>query len=441
MSIGNQAQAVLLLTAHFGKPKKNEPKPLSPTEWGRFAKWLKDHGISPEALLQQGSDDVLADWVDRTVTPERVKHLLARAGALGLAAERWERAGLWVLTRADPSYPARLKQRLRTDSPPVLFGCGRRSLLNQGGIAVVGSRHPSEQDLAFAGHLGGEVARQGLSVVSGGARGVDEAAMSGALEREGTAVGILSDSLLRAATSARYRKALMAGNLALVSSFNPEAGFDVGNAMARNKYVYCLADAAIVVTASSGRGGTWNGATENLRKGWVPLWVKRQPDPVSGNSELVKRGAKWLPDDGLRLSELFAQVSAEPESRTVRIPPDVLTAQSSVSDGSVEYRPETGNADLTTADEKVSDSRCGYDDFLLRLESLTAKAPATREQLLKSIDVSKKQLSDWLRRAVGEGRVGKLSKPVRYQSKPHPTFQSSLFDDTQPASGMHNGTG
>jgi predicted Rossmann fold nucleotide-binding protein DprA/Smf involved in DNA uptake len=307
MSISNQTQAVLLLTTYLGKPTEGEPKPLSPTEWGRFAQWLKDHEVFPDALLEQDPAGVLADWVDRTVTPERIRHLLARAGALGLAAEKWERAGLWVLTRAGPVYPARLKKRLKTNSPPVLFGCGRRSLLNQGGIAVVGSRYPSKQDLAFTTHLGGEAALQGLSVVSGGARGVDEAAISGALEREGTAVGVLSNSLLRAATSAKYRKALMAGDLALVSPFNPEAGFDVGNAMARNRYIYCLADAAIVIAAGKGKGGTWNGATENLRKGWVPLWVKSHQDPASGNSELVKRGAQWLPDGELQLTALSAR--------------------------------------------------------------------------------------------------------------------------------------
>ncbi len=441
MSISTQTQAVLLLTTYFGKPMKDEPKPLSPTEWGRFAQWLKDHEVFPDALLRQDPAGVLADWVDRTVTPERIRHLLARAGALGLAAEKWERAGLWVLTRADPVYPARLKKRLKTASPPVLFGCGRRNLLNQGGIAVVGSRYPSEQDLAFTRHMGGEAALQGLSVVSGGARGVDEAAMSGALEREGTAVGVLSNSLLRAATSAKYRKALMAGDIALVSPFNPEAGFDVGNAMARNRYIYCLADAAIVIAAGKERGGTWSGATENLKKGWVPLWVKSHQDPASGNSELVKRGAQWLPDGEIQLSALFAPDLAKPMDRSGPRLFDGPTPQSSASDGSVEYRPGSGSADLPAAGKEVPDSRRGYDHFLHQLELLTARAPATPEQLLKSIDVSRTQLNDWLGRAVGEGYAGKLSKPLRYQWKPQQPRQSSLFDDTQPASEEHNGTG
>jgi len=428
LNINNQTQAVLLLTTYFGKPAKDEPKPLSPVEWGRLAHWFKDHEVLPETLLRRDPEGVLAGWVDRTITPGRIRHLLDRAGALGLAAEKWARAGLWVMTRADPVYPARLKKRLKTDSPPVLFGCGRRSLLNLGGIAIVGSRHASEQDLAFTSRLGGEVAKQGLSVVSGGARGVDEAAMSGALEREGTAVGILADSLLRVATSAKYRKALMAKDLVLVSPFNPDAGFDVGNAMARNKYVYCLADAAIVIAASKERGGTWNGAVENLKKGWVPLWVKSHQDPASGNSELVKRGAQWLPDG--EPSALSVRDLMEPEDQPDSGLPYILALESSVSDGSGEYRPESGSVDLPAADAGAPDGQRGYDFFLHRLKQLTAEAPATPEQL-KSGDVSSTQLSDWLKRAVSEGHVRKLSRPVRYQREP----QRDLFDDTNPVHG------
>jgi predicted Rossmann fold nucleotide-binding protein DprA/Smf involved in DNA uptake len=254
--------------------------------------------------------DCLEGWLDPTVTPDRLRYLLGRSGALGLALEKWQRAGLWVMTRSDPDYPGRLKKRLKLEAPPVLFGCGNRRLLDQGGIAVIGSRAASEEDLAYTSHLGAEIASQGFSVVSGGARGVDEAAIAGALEREGTAVGVLSDSLLRATTTAKYRQGLMAKNLALVSPFNPEAGFDVGNAMARNKYVYCLADAAVVVATSKESGGTWNGAIEDLKRGWIPLWVKRHDDPDSGNAALVERGAKWLPGGDLNVSSLASQEPA-----------------------------------------------------------------------------------------------------------------------------------
>ena len=57
----------------------------------------------------------------------------------------------------------------------------------------------------------------------------------------GAVIGVMADSLLKAATSAKWRRGLMDGHVVLVSPFYPEAGFNAGNAMARNKYIYCLA--------------------------------------------------------------------------------------------------------------------------------------------------------------------------------------------------------
>jgi predicted Rossmann fold nucleotide-binding protein DprA/Smf involved in DNA uptake len=300
MSASPQTQAILLLTVAFTKPAPGDPEPLTPAEWGRFASWLKGQEKSPELLLT--SDDPMAflqDWSDPSVTPERIRHLLGRSGAMGLALEKWQRAGLWVMTRADPDYPIRLKKRLKLEAPPVLFGCGDRGLLHRAGIAVVGSRAANEEELLDASKIAAEIASQGFSVVSGGARGVDEAAMLSALERQGTVAGVLADSLLRAATSAKYRRGLMGKNLVLTSPFNPDAGLDAGNAMARNKYIYCLADAAVVVAA-----GKENGAAENLKHGWVPLWVREHANPESGNAALVQQGARWLPGGELVVSAL-----------------------------------------------------------------------------------------------------------------------------------------
>ncbi len=114
--------------------------------------------------------------------------------------------------------------------------------------------------------------------------------MTSALRSEGTVVGIVADSLLRTATSKRYREYLLSGHLALISLFNPNVGFNVGNAMSRNKYIYCLADAAVVVSSANGKGGTWNGTIEDLKAGWIPLQVNRQRERGIG-SHLVRKGA------------------------------------------------------------------------------------------------------------------------------------------------------
>jgi predicted Rossmann fold nucleotide-binding protein DprA/Smf involved in DNA uptake len=128
MTVSENTQAILLLTAHFKKAESGAAKPLTPKEWGRFAEWLRQRSLTPEHFLRGDLKDLLDGWHDKTVSVERVNALLDRGPGLAISMEKWLRSGLWVMTRSDPDYPRRLKQRLWGDSPAVLFGCGNRVL-------------------------------------------------------------------------------------------------------------------------------------------------------------------------------------------------------------------------------------------------------------------------------------------------------------------------
>jgi predicted Rossmann fold nucleotide-binding protein DprA/Smf involved in DNA uptake len=295
MTLTNNVQATLLLTARLTGMSGTDARPLTTGEWNKLLVWLRDRGMKPGDLLVDDPLEILREWDDPRCPADRMLRLLNRGVALSLALEKWQRAGIWVAARSEPDYPGRLKERLKALSAPILFGCGNSKLLEAGGIAVVGSRNARAEDEKFALSLGDKVARSGKSVVSGGARGIDQAAMLGAIGAGGTVIGVLADSLLKMSVSQMYRQALHRRDLALVSPFQPEAEFTVGNAMARNKYIYCLSDCAVAVHSGTS-GGTWNGAVENLKNRWVPLWVKRTADRQAGNGELVRQGAAWLPE-------------------------------------------------------------------------------------------------------------------------------------------------
>jgi len=79
--------------------------------------------------------------------------------------------------------------------------------LTKGGVAVVGSRHINGEAESFARAVGRSSAQAGMQLVSGAARGVDETAMHGAFEEGGPVIGVMADSLLRAAVSGKYREA------------------------------------------------------------------------------------------------------------------------------------------------------------------------------------------------------------------------------------------
>jgi predicted Rossmann fold nucleotide-binding protein DprA/Smf involved in DNA uptake len=434
----------VLLTVSIGKSDPAKAKPLANKEWARFAIWLKDHGLEPASLLKGDLQTLLAGWMDRSVSLARIEALIGRGAALGLALEKWQRAGFWILTRSDPDYPERLKRRLRSDSPAVLFGCGNKSLLSRGGIAVVGSRDASVEDLGFTEKLGQSAARQGYSILSGGARGIDQSAMLSALDSEGTAVGVLADSLLKSATSSAYRKRIMSGDLVLISPFNPEVGFNVGNAMSRNRCIYCLADAAVVISSTPDKGGTWNGALEDLRAEWVPLWVKRNSSTRSGNPELVEKGARWLPDDLDTLGRLLnsSQPPAGNEARRdlplltpdLRQPSALGTegraSENIIGDNEVvsELLPEAVAEQPRGASPRLAGVDF-YSLFLVSIGDITSAAPMTVDEIAKRLELKKAQASAWLKRGVGEGKIKKLTKPVRYQFSTARRQQASLFGD------------
>ena len=182
------------------------------------------------------------------------------------AVERWSARNIWVISRADSVYPKRLKTRLKEDAPPLLYGCGDLALLEKGGLAVVGSRHVDEELISYTEGIGKLAAEAHRTLISGGAKGIDRAAINGSLQSGGEAVAVMSDSLERAAVAHENREPLMDHRLVLVSPYDPAAGFNVGNAMQRNKVIYAIADAGLVVTSDFEKGGTWAGAIEQLEK-------------------------------------------------------------------------------------------------------------------------------------------------------------------------------
>jgi len=292
--ITERSKAIILLAGYLPGSDRNA-KPLSVFEWNKFALWLHKKGLLPEDLLGVNQDEIVNDWEDIKIPKLRLQQLLKRGGTMAICLDKWQRAGIWVINRSDPEYPQQFKHELKQKSPPLFYGVGNRKILKTEAIGVVGSRNITEKEMSYAYKLGATISENGFSVISGGAKGIDENSMLGALSSEGTCIGILADRLLKKSTSKIYRKHIMQKNLVFISPYHPEAGFNVGNAMSRNKFIYLKSRATFVVH-SGVKGGTWNGALENLKYNWVPLFVKRNNDPTSGNVQLIKKGANILED-------------------------------------------------------------------------------------------------------------------------------------------------
>lgn len=290
-------QATLLLTAPLIAGRSaDSPELLTLSEYNRLARVLRENLKQPGELVAGQTAQAL-EMCAAVFGRDRLEALLGRGFLLSQAVERWSSRAIWVTSRDDSTYPRRLLDRLKDDASPILYGCGDPALLNTGGFAVVGSRHVDEELIAYTENVGRLAAEAGCNLISGAARGIDRAAMNGALRGGGRVLGVMADTLERGALAPDNREPLTDRNLLLISPYDPAAGFNVGLAMQRNKVIYALADAALVVTSDFEKGGTWAGATEQLRRyQFVPVFVRGGTGAGKGNAALLQRGGCQWPD-------------------------------------------------------------------------------------------------------------------------------------------------
>lgn len=406
-------QAILLLCASFGQNRQMEPQPLTVSEYNTVASWLHENDMIPQDLL----DPTVKNWLSRSIigklNSERLIALLERGFMLSLAVEKWTNQGLWILGIRDNQYPKHLKQKLRHSAPPIIYGVGNIELLSQGGIAIVGSRDVDEEGLSFTYRVVQTCAEEGINVISGGARGVDQASMLGILAAGGTSVGVVADSLSKTAVAGKYRAAIKEGRLTLISTYDPNAGFSAGNAMGRNKYIYGLADYALVVTSSVGKGGTWAGATEAIERiKDVPIFVRLWGNAPVGNRELLKKGAKAFPEEPWdnSLKTLLAVAASQVKATNYQV-------QSTESDGTngivhqpLEVAQSLENSHIIVNNSLIKDIYEAVLPFILK----QLDKPKDAKSLAQCLDVRKVQIEDWLSKAVKEGKVTKTKNPVAY---------------------------
>ncbi len=410
-------QAVLLLCADFGRFDRDRVKPLSIAEYNRIASQLKSAGMRPADLLDREVINHLATSTSG-IDGERLQALIERGALMGMVLERWEAQGIWTLCRLSEEYPSLLKHRLRDKAPPILYGIGDRSVLQQGGLAIVGSRNPDDEALEYTRYVAESCVRDGWPVVSGGAKGIDRTAMLSACDAGGVAIGVTAEPLVKAAVSSFFRSAIREGMLTLITPFDPEAAWSTVRAMQRNKYVYCMANMGLVVSAGV-KGGTWEGAREALASDWrVPVYVRPSGCLPPGNSLLIQQGAIPFPEppwstslpDYLRFhngacKELVLatrnckqlEILEQNHLGTDHLPLSGYPADASLPSPLPQIPPPS----QMPGAESPHDAYSAVLPLLLRV----LKKPLSNRQVAKEIDVKESQAKEWLVRAKEEGRI------------------------------------
>lgn len=416
------SQAILLLTAPLiAGNSETRPDLLTAGEYNRLARCLREAQLQPADLIGTDSKALIKRCAG-TIEHERLERLLGRGFLLSQAVDRWNARAIWVVSRADAAYPRRIKVRLKEDAPPVLYGCGEIELLDAGGLAVVGSRQVDDELIAYTEEVGKLTAKAHRPVISGGAKGIDRAAMHGALQVGGKVLGVLADKLEQAALARDNREALMDQTLVLISPYDPAAGFNVGHAMQRNKVIYALSDAALVVTSDFNKGGTWAGAIEQLdRLHFVPVFVRNGANAGKGNAALIKAGALPWPNpvDSTAMDELLSNleeaVMSEPKPETLSL----FAHQDAVSystDNLEQPQQTARNNEPVPIPETLT---AASDELFGKVREILVRElerPRSEPEIVELLGVSKPQAKVWLKKLLEDGAIEKLVKPARYRA-------------------------
>ena len=416
-------KAIILLCGVFGKGSSE--RPLSLAEYSSLVHWLIAMKMRPGDLLQK--ENIAEASKGSVLDKQRLESLLGRGVQLGFAVEEWQRNGIWIISRSDTDYPIRYKKHLKDKAPPLLFGVGNRSLLKGGGLGIVGSRNVDEEGAAFTRQVAELCAYNQMPVVSGGARGVDQISMTASLEAGGVTIGILAENLLKKSVERDVRHAIADGRLLLLSPYHPTARFSVGTAMGRNKLIYAMADYGLIVSAEYKKGGTWSGAEEELkRKNSLPIFVRIGSNVPQGNNKLLDLGAIPWPESIERNSfkqQLFALVAQGREKQSKnRKELSLLDIQpfhevESIKKQQVADELVHKEASIIESESEPEESAGTIYHAVLPVILNKLNFPTTAENLSKMLDVNKNQLNVWLKKAVDENKVIKLSRPVRYKKK------------------------
>ncbi len=297
----DRTRAALLLTNRL---VRLDAAPMTAREF-----WRLVERVDPADLL--GADVSTIAERAGVVDDEALRYrtLLDAATAMSFEQERLADGGISLISALDDSFPAPLRDRLGHACPPFLLLAGRLDRLGGPSLGVVGSREADQPALDVARRAAELAVEHGWALVTGLARGVDQAAIDGALDVGGVAVGVPAEGISQASRSAEVRRRVHAGELGIASPYAPDARFSAASALGRNKIVYALSQVAFVATAQDGSGGTWAGVKEALERRYCPVAVWMGGGADDGNHALVRHGAIPLTD----LTRLFEIDDLEPE--------------------------------------------------------------------------------------------------------------------------------
>ena len=274
-------------------------------------------GAPTEALREAGlSEKVIENVVE-----------LRSAINLDQVWDQLEAKGITVLIQTDENYPRRLQEL--EQPPPVLYMLGELTSEDEWAVAVVGTRRVTAYGRQVAEDIAGTLARNGISVISGLARGIDSISHQAALHAGGRTIAVLGSGLDRIYPPENRRLAeQIAAHGALISDYAPGTPPEASNFPPRNRLISGLSLAVVIVEAGQTSGALITAAFAADQGREVFAVPGNISSPGSkGTNRLIRDGAQPLLHPEQVLEALELTMVAEQRTARVVLPADAVEAQ------------------------------------------------------------------------------------------------------------------
>ena len=340
----------------------------------------------PESIFYADADELLlTDGVERSQLKLLENHDLAPADRILADCQRLD---IRLLTLSDAAYPGRLKNMY--DPPALLYCKGRLPLLDDLlCVAVVGTRDCTPYGVACAEKLGFGLASGGAAVVSGLAKGIDAAAIRGALRAGGVTVGVVGNGLdVYYPYESRYLYEDVASAGILLSEYPPGTEPASGHFPVRNRIISGLSLAVLVVEAPEKSGALITAATA-LEQGRDVFAV---PGPIDAPASV---GCNRLIRDGAGLVSDASDILREYEGRFVlnlkesREQPETLGYQARMAPEPKPVAPTLSlrHSDAELTDDQIAVLKALSDTELMQVDDLTELVEIPTRRVLSALTV------------------------------------------------------
>lgn len=434
--VSEDTAAILLLTTPLAEKGPGRLALLAPSEYRRLVALLRRLRHRPSDLLQANADSLL-NHCGTVIERSRLGCLLSRRASLEQACRRWSEKGIWVISRADPPYPKRLKNRRREDSPVLLFGYGDLGLLQGGGLAVSGLDSEDSDLVGYSENAGRLAAEAGWVLLSPGFTRLDQAAIRGARDAGGRVLALSRQASVGSMVAHATPETVGSQNTALVFMQDPVGTSAPDSAGTDSQLALDLADAALIVDAHPRQAYPWGGVTRLLRASpAIPIFVRASGNASDGLEELRQLGARnWNePQPGADMALFFSRL-AVPETSQAALP---LAASARAADSSQPNEPGSPPANQKTrSPSPPSDlpERTAVEllDSIETFLASLAQQARTASEIANALGIGEVVAEQWLGSLARRGLLDTDAESARYSLHRPSTQSDAIEPDTAPA--------